>query len=152
MSDAGPGTAVEAEGEAEGLVQVSAPSGAPPLGAIFGGIGIAAAVVVGVLGLDRLPLTFCVFKGMSGLPCPTCGSTRAVARLFDLDLAGALAMNPITTLLAVVLAAWALADLVLLPRCRSLRIGLSLRGGRWLRGIALVAFLANWVYLLVVGR
>jgi hypothetical protein len=136
----------------ERLVQVSAVAGAPPLGAIFGGIGVVAAAAVGLLGLDRLPLTFCVFKGMSGLPCPTCGSTRVVARLFDLDLAGALAMNPFTTLVAVVIGAWAIADLVLLSRRRSLRVGLSPLGVRWLRGVALVAFLANWVYLVVVGR
>lgn len=150
MTDAGPGTPESADGER--LVQVSAVAGAPPLGAIFGGIGVVAAVTVGLLGLDRLPLTFCVFKGMSGLPCPTCGSTRVVARLFDLDLAGAVAMNPFTTLVAVVIAAWAIADLVLLPRRRSLRVGLSPLAVRWLRGVAFAAFLANWVYLLAVGR
>jgi len=150
VSDAGLGASERGDGGR--LVRVSAVAGAPPLGAIFGGIGVAAAAVVGLLGLDRLPLTFCVFKGTSGLPCPTCGSTRAVARLFDMDLAGAIAMNPFTTLVAVVVAAWAISDLVLLPRRQSLRVGLSPLGVRWLRGLALAAFLANWVYLLVVGR
>jgi hypothetical protein len=89
---------------------------------------------------------------LSGLPCPTCGSTRVAARLFHLDLAGAVALNPFTTLVAVVIAAWAIADLVLLPRRRSLRVGLSPLGVRWLRGLALAAFLANWVYLIAVGR
>jgi hypothetical protein len=111
-----------------------------------------AAAVVGLLGLDRLPLTFCVFKGLTGWPCPTCGSTRAVARLFHLDPAGALAMNPFTTLVAVVIAAWAVVDLLLLPRRRALRVEVSPRTARWLRVAALVGFLANWVYLMIAGR
>jgi hypothetical protein len=150
VTDTASGTSGRAEGER--LLQVSSVAGAPPLGAIFGGIGVVAGAAVALLGLDRLPLTFCVFKGLSGLPCPTCGSTRVAARLFHLDLAGAVALNPFTTLVAVVIAAWAIADLVLLPRRRSLRVGLSPLGVRWLRGLALAAFLANWVYLIAVGR
>jgi hypothetical protein len=123
-----------------------------PLGAIFGGIGVAAAGTVWLLGLDHLPFTFCIFKGLTGLPCPTCGSTRALAHLFGLDLEGAVAMNPFVTLVAVVMAAWAVADLVLLPRHRSLKVEVSPRLAGWLRAAALVAFFLNWVYLLVVGR
>jgi hypothetical protein len=123
-----------------------------PLGAIFGGIGVAAAGTVWLLGLDHLPFTFCVFKGLTGLPCPTCGATRALARLFGLDLEGAIAMNPFVTLVAVVMAGWAVADLVLLPRHRSLKVEVSPPLGSWLRAAALVAFFLNWVYLLLVGR
>ena len=136
----------------EPAVRVSAIPRAAPLGAIFGGIGLLVAAVVGLLGLDRVPLTFCVFKGLTGLPCPTCGSTRAVARLFDLDPAGALAMNPFTTVVAVVIAAWAVVDLILLPRGRALRVGFSRSAGNVLRVMAFVAFVANWVYLLAQGR
>ena len=126
--------------------------GAPPLGAIFGAIGLVAAGVVWALRLDRIPITLCVFKGLTGLPCPTCGSTRALGRLFALDFAGALAMNPFTTLLAVVVAAWALADLALLPTRRALELDVPPRLGAALRAGALVLFLANWVYLVAAGR
>ena len=129
---------------------VAAPG--PPLGAIFGGIGLAAAAAVWLLGLDRIPLTLCVFKGLTGLPCPTCGSTRALGRLFGLDLAGALAMNPFTTVLAAVVAAWAVADVALLPRRQAVGIEVSARLGFALRVAVLVLFLANWVYLVAVGR
>jgi len=141
-----------AAGEDGPAVRVSAESGAPPLGAIFGGIGLLAAGVVALLGLDRVPLTFCMFKGLTGLPCPTCGSTRTVARLFELDPAGALMMNPFTTVLAVVIAAWAVVDVILLPRRRALRVGLSRSAARVFRVVAFVAFFVSWVYLLVVGR
>jgi hypothetical protein len=127
-------------------------AGAPSLGAIYGGIGLLAAAAVSLLHLDRLPLTLCVFKGLTGLPCPTCGSTRALGRLFALDLAGAVATNPFVTLVAVVIAAWAIADLVLLPSRRALEISVSPRLGLVLRVGALALFLANWVYLMAAGR
>jgi hypothetical protein len=133
-------------------VRLAARSGAPPLGAIFGGIGLVAGAAVWLLRLDRLPITLCVFRGLSGLPCPTCGSTRALGRLFALDFAGALAMNPFTTLVAVLVAGWAVADLALLPRGQVLDVEVSKRMGSVLRVGALVLFLANWVYLLAAGR
>ena len=134
------------------MIRLVARSSAPPLGAIFGGIGLLAAAAVWLLQLDRIPLTLCVFKGLTGLPCPTCGSTRVLARLFALDFAGALAMNPFTTLVTVLVAAWAVADLALLPRRRALDLDVPKRLGFALRVGALVLFLANWVYLIAVRR
>jgi hypothetical protein len=133
-------------------VRLEARAGAPPLGAIFGGIGLLAAAAVWLLRLDRIPLTFCLFKAFTGLPCPTCGSTRALGRLFALDLAGALRMNPFTTVAAVVVAAWAVVDLALMPRRRALGLEVSPRLGFALRVGALVLFVANWVYLVAAGR
>jgi hypothetical protein len=134
------------------VIRLVARSSAPPLGAIFGGIGLLAAAAVWLLRLDRIPLTLCVFKGLTGLPCPTCGSTRVLGRLFALDFAGALAMNPFTTLVTVLVAAWAVADLALLPRRRALDLDVPRRLGLALRVGALVLFLANWVYLIAAGR
>jgi hypothetical protein len=125
---------------------------APPLGLVFGGIGLLGAAAVWLLRLDRVPLAFCVFKGLTGLPCPTCGSTRTLGRLFALDVAGALSMNPLTTLVAVVVAAWALADLALLPRRQALGLEIAPRLGLALRVAALSLLLANWVYLVAAGR
>lgn len=133
-------------------VRLEARLGAPPLGAVFGGIGLMAAAAVWLLRLDRIPLTFCLFKAFTGLPCPTCGSTRALGRLFALDVAGALSMNPFTTVVAVVIAGWAVADLVLLPRRRALGLEVSPRLGFALRVGALLLFVANWVYLVAAGR
>jgi len=133
-------------------VRLGARAGARPLGAVFGGIGVLAAAAISLLHLDRLPVTLCVFKGLTGLPCPTCGSTRALGRLFALDVRGALAMNPFTTLVAVVVAAWAVADLVLLPARRALEVTVAPRLGLALRVGALVLFLLNCVYLMAAGR
>ena len=133
-------------------VRLAARAGAPPLGAIFGGIGLLAAAAVWLLRLDRIPLSFCLFKAFTGLPCPTCGSTRALGRLFALDFAGALRMNPFATVVAVVVAGWAVVDLALLPRRQALGLEVSPRLGFALRAGALFLFLANWVYLVAAGR
>jgi hypothetical protein len=133
-------------------VRLVARPGSPPLGLVFGGIGLVSAAAVGLLHLDRLPLTVCVFKGLTGLPCPTCGSTRTLGRLFALDFAGALSQNPLAMLAAVLVGAWALADLALLPRRRAVGVEIAPRLGFVLRLTALGLFLANWVYLIAAGR
>jgi hypothetical protein len=133
-------------------LRLVARAAAPPLGVIFAGIGVLVGAAVWLLRLDRVPLTLCVFKGLTGLPCPTCGSTRALGRLFVLDFRGALAMNPFTTVVAAVVAAWGLVDLVLLRRRRALGLEVSPPLARALRVLALVLFLVNWLYLVAVGR
>ena len=124
----------------------------PPLGLVFGGIGVLATLAVGLLHLDRLKLPLCYVKAFTGLPCPSCGSTRAVGRLFALDVPGAFAMNPLMALAAVTLAAWAVADLVLLPRRLVLGLEVGKPTGAVLRIAAVVALVLNWTYLLVAGR
>jgi hypothetical protein len=134
------------------LVSVRGRPGAVPLGAILAGLGLCAIVAAGALHLDRLPLTLCTFKALTGWACLTCGTTRALARLFELDLAGALAMNPLATVGTLALVPWALADLVLLPRGSALDVTLSPALARVARVAAVALVLANWAYLLAAGR
>jgi hypothetical protein len=133
-------------------LRFTAPSGKLPLGAIFGTIGVAGAGAVALLGLDRLPFTVCLFKALTGLPCPACGSTRAVGHLAHGDLAGALVMNPLTTVAAVVVVAWAVADAILLARGRALDLEVGARVGNLMRAGFVAAVALNWAYLLAAGR
>jgi hypothetical protein len=126
--------------------------GAAPLGAIFGGIGLLGGGLVALLHLDRLPFTVCFFKAFTGWPCLSCGSTRAVARLFALDLSGALRMNPLFALGALALLPWALVDLWLWGQGSALAVEAAPASKRLLRALALLALIANWAYLLAVRR
>jgi hypothetical protein len=113
---------------------------------------VAATAAVGVLHLDHLGFPVCVFKAITGLPCPTCGGTRAFGRLFALDVPGAFAMNPLVTAAALVLVPWALADLFLMARGRALDLQIAPPLGRGLRMAAVVAVFVNWVWLVASGR
>jgi hypothetical protein len=115
-------------------------------------LGMLGAVGVALLGLDRLPITVCYFKALSGLPCMSCGGTRAVAALARLDPGAALASNPLATLGGLALVPWGLGDLLLWPRGRALRLSVAppLRPG--LRLAVLAAVTLNWAYLIAAGR
>jgi hypothetical protein len=133
-------------------VKLRAQSGTFPLGALLGGLTLAVGSAVGLLHLDHLPITLCMFKSVTGLPCGTCGTTRALGRLVHLDVPGALALNPLMTLGAAVVLLWAAADLILLARGRSLQLDVSGVETRWLGILLALAFLVNWAYLVAVGR
>jgi hypothetical protein len=123
-----------------------------PVSVWLAGGGLAAMLAVGLLHLDRLPLTTCTFKAFTGFACMTCGATRALGLLFQGELAAALAMNPLATLAMLAVVPWALADLALLARGRALGLDLAPAVARAARIAAVVLVGANWAYLLAVGR
>ena len=133
-------------------MRVSARHDGLPLGAIFLAIAAAGAFAVAVLHLDRLPVLVCMFRAVTGIPCLTCGATRAAAHLATGDLAGAFAMNPLATAGALALVPWGLADLALLPRGKALAVELAPSAAWAARVLAVVAVLANWAYLVASGR
>jgi hypothetical protein len=56
------------------LVRLKAVPGGLPLGAILAGIGVLAAIAVGLLHLDSLPFTVCFFKFVTGCPARRAGA------------------------------------------------------------------------------
>lgn len=102
--------------------------------------------------LPLLDLPFaCPFKGLTGLPCATCGMTHAFVHLAHGRLLAALAASPLGALLAALAWAFAAADLMLLLARRPWpRPGP--RAARGLAAMALGALLANWAFLIIAGR
>jgi uncharacterized protein DUF2752 len=133
-------------------MRLAARAGGTPLGAIFLVCGLVIAAVVGVFHLDRVPVTLCMFKVVTGLPCMTCGTTRAFARLFALDPRGAVVMNPLAAAVAIALIPWGVADLLLYPKGRAVALEVSPGVAPALRVAAVTLLAANWAYLIVVGR
>jgi len=59
---------------------------------------------------------FCMFKRITGIPCPSCGSTRSVLSILKGDFVGALLWNPFGLIIISVLILaplWILYDIVL---------------------------------------
>ncbi|MBM3918322.1 MAG: DUF2752 domain-containing protein [Sphingomonadales bacterium] len=93
----------------------------------------------------------CLFKSISGYPCPACGTTRSMVHLFSGDFTGSLRINPlgiISLIMLLVVPLWALCDVLSGQRgifClyRSAEL--------WIRkpGMAipfLLILLANWIW------
>jgi hypothetical protein len=70
------------------------------------------AALLGVAALTNpthpLPFEVCVFHKLTGLPCPTCGMTRAVCHAVHGHWAQSVAWHPAGILLAAGLAGWML--------------------------------------------
>ncbi len=111
-------------------------------------------VVIASISLRRLWLALppflprCAFRQLTGIPCPTCGSTHAAIALLHGELLRALAANPLVTLTGVAFAAggliapvWALTRLPI-P-------AVSLKFPLWARVAAVLIILANWIYLIL---
>lgn len=65
-------------------------------------------------GLEGTP-DLCIFSNLTGMPCPSCGSTRSVMCLLHGDPVGAIRINPFGILVAfimIVTPVWLIFDLV----------------------------------------
>lgn len=95
-----------------------------------------------------LPAPFCPLRTMSGIPCPLCGSTRALLAFAALDPLAAFRWNPLTALACAGIVATFLVWLAGRWLRRDWLAHAQARSGRlpvWaLLGAALVA---NWIYL-----
>ncbi len=119
-------------------------------GIIYGGIVLVALGAVLLLPVLSIAPS-CVFRTLTGLPCPTCGSTRSMVCLVHGDLSGALMMNPLTTLTliaAVLFFLYSLFTLVFgLPRAS---LVLTKGEGNAVRFGAVIILIAQWIYLLML--
>ncbi len=115
-------------------------------------LGVSVASLVGAWVWFRLalPLPGCPFHAITGLPCPTCGMTRALRSSFHRDWQTAAGFNPLAFLsYAGVVVYDVYAAIVLafrLPRLRWDKI--SPRAGWMVRCGAIAAILGNWAWLI----
>lgn len=90
----------------------------------------------------------CPFRALTGVPCATCGMTRAFVRLAHGQLAGALAASPLGALLAG--GSWLFAAAAALRLAAGVPWpALPPAAPRRLAVAALLALLANWAWLVV---
>lgn len=97
----------------------------------------------------RLPWPICVFHGLIGLPCLTCGATRCTVALVHGNLVTAWFWNPFVFLVLCSVAFfdfYALA--VLVTRSPRVRFVFSPRAKTFVRFALVGALVLNWIYLL----
>lgn len=90
--------------------------------------------------------TLCNWRNLTGVPCPTCGTTRLVRAAAAGRPIDAILQNPFMGLAAALGVTW-LAPQILFRR--RLRVHMPRRARRAAWAILAAAFLANWSYLLL---
>jgi len=62
---------------------------------------LAIVIALGAVHIRQRPATFCLLRELTGVPCPFCGGTTAVARLGTGHLRQALVASPLAIVMVV---------------------------------------------------
>lgn len=112
----------------------------------FGGIWLLINPYMGIHG------TVCPVKAVTGYPCPSCGSTRAIHLLFEGRFTDAVMLNPlgiVSLLLLVFIVTLLVIDIVAKKDFyyRSYEwLGKVLREHRKLSAVLIVLVIVNWIW------
>lgn len=72
-------------------------------------------LVYALFGPSDAPIHVCIFKNITGYPCPSCGTTRSLIALFHGNFAEAIYNNPMGYVMALVILTvplWVLRDVL----------------------------------------
>ena len=122
------------------------------VGLLFIPLLAVALLVVQALPPDAAPN--CLFRETTGIPCFTCGATRCLRALVHGDLSGAFWIQPLVfILLWLGLLYFAHSAVTVGARLPRLRWEGASSWLKWaLAGLLILAVLANWAYLVRMGR
>ncbi len=118
-------------------------------GIIYGSIVVLALLAGYFLPLLSLAPT-CVFKALTGIPCPTCGSTRSLVLLSHGHIVPALFMNPLIGACGLAGILLFFIDLItLFLGLPKISIFVPQSGKDRMRFYMLFLIVANWSYLIL---
>ena len=122
------------------------------LGLLFGAI-VFLCMLVAVLFGESLAgiMPKCTFRGTTGIPCLTCGTTRSVLALGRGELLTSLRLSPLLWVTLLLFVSWAIWSLVLHFRNLRPSIALTRREKRALRFLIPLTVLGYWSYLVAIG-
>ena len=89
----------------------------------------------------------CVLKTTTGVPCPTCGSTRLSLNMFRGHVVSAFLQNPLMWCALLGAVVWLFVTFVLQIR---VSLALSPRGRRIFWAVLAALFLLNWAYVIAI--
>ena len=101
--------------------------------------------------------TMCIIKELCGIPCPSCGTTRALMTLVQGNYVEAVLLNPFAMVVGaglIILPIWVAADL-LRRRCSFLHFYRSLElffpRHKWVPVVGAAVVLLNWAWNITKG-
>lgn len=118
-------------------------------------LGIACAISYGWLFFaaqgNGANFSLCYFRTVFGIPCPTCGGTRAVILLLEGDVLGSFYRNPLGILIAGILAVtplWLGYDLFFQKQTllRAFEKFEKTASNKWIAALLLTLITANWIW------
>jgi hypothetical protein len=118
------------------------------LAVLWAAIALAVVPAVAMVGLGSARVPPCLFRALTGVACPSCGTTRAFEALARGDLASAIALNP---LVVVGVLAFVVGGLLAPAWQRLVGRVPDLRGAMPVRIGLIAALVGNWVYVWVCG-
>lgn len=105
---------------------------------------------------ENIHFGFCIFKNVTGIPCPSCGTTRAVQLILQGKIIESLYMNPFGIIVTVLMAAaplWILFDVIVQKESflvfykkaeETIRI-------KWLSIVLIILVVINWTWNIYKG-
>lgn len=116
--------------------------------AVWGSMALALLAAAIFYPFDRYPLVVCWFHKATGIPCPSCGATRAFVQIIQGHFLKGFAYNPLGAILSIACAAFVpYAIYAFFANTRRLRFSLDPRDR--IPAVILILLLigANWAYL-----
>jgi hypothetical protein len=115
---------------------------------VWGGIALAVLALRPFWPIVVPLLRECAFRDFTGLPCPTCGSTRGAIALLDGRILDALAFNPLVMASGLAFLAGGVVAPIWAWRAGTVP-DLDRALPMWVRLAIVAAILINWSYLIV---
>lgn len=96
-------------------------------------------------------VSFCMIKNVTGFPCPSCGTTRAVILMLQGKIKYSILMNPfgiILTAIMIIFPFWILGDLILKKDSffRWYKKAETTLRKPWLAIILILLVILNWIW------
>ncbi len=104
-----------------------------------------------IQNIQRETVGVCIIKNVTGYPCPSCGTTRAVTLLLQGKLIDSLLLNPFGIIVAVIMTVfpfWVLTDIVLKKETffKAYKKAEATIRKPWIAIVLILLVLLNWIW------
>ena len=111
------------------------------------------AILILLLSLLKiLPSFACPFYHITGIPCMSCGTTRAVAAIWRGDIIDAFWFNPLVMIFTAGLFFFSLLKFGEFIFHKHIKMNFGPKAVRYARYLLALALMANWLFIVVNNR